>query len=86
MDFEPKRRFRKLRSVINVTPENRIRFAEWIRNWSRETTRKRVERDVNGAVKEAIRCGISDQEIILETNKLIRRMKRRSRTSKSCGV
>lgn len=62
---------------VNISPEKRAKFAEWIRKWRKDTIYTGFRKRLHEAVEKSTKSGISDKDILIETDKAIRRAKRK---------
>jgi hypothetical protein len=61
----------------NSTPERRAQNKKWIQEWSRKTILDGLRRRIQESVEAAIQSGISDENILEEVKKAVRRSKRK---------
>jgi len=53
------------------------RYAEWIKEWCKETARNGLRSRIQDSVEAAVQSGMSDEIILNEAKKAIRRAKRK---------
>lgn len=63
--------------MFKIAPEKRVQVAEYLRQWSRDTIREGSRRRIQEATEAAFRSGMSDEDVLAEVRKAIRRAKRK---------